>query len=401
MRKIKNSKGITLIALVITIIVLLILAGISIATLTGENGVLTKATTAKEQSEIADAKEQAKLDIATEIAERIETGRSTDLSDSDIQKILTNKDYVEEAKETSFISKKGKHEIPYSDLYKTSTGEQPPIPKGFYHAEGTIEEGFVISDVEGDDLNNSKHGNQFVWVPVPDINDFHTIEGYFDNNLDNILSDCHEPSQVGYRYGTEETEYNAMKQSVEDNHGFYIGRYEAGNDGSDNVIVQKGATVYNNIPWGTSMTDITGGAVEKAKKFTDGKPYSGKVTSTLVYGVQWDATMQFMDNNYIKENEDECAEDSYVRNSEGKGWYSTNEDYKEGPTETGYYEYKHIYDMAGNVDEWTMEAYDTSSRVIRGGDYDDVGANYPASGRDYGLPDGSGDGIGFRLALYL
>ena len=51
--------------------------------------------------------------------------------------------------------------------------------------------------------------------------------------------------------------------SVADNKGYYIGRYEAGNDGSDNVIVQKGATVYNNIPWGISMTDATGGAVEK------------------------------------------------------------------------------------------------------------------------------------------
>lgn len=57
----RESKGITLIALVITIIVLLILAGVTIATLTGDNGILTKATEAKEQTELADEKEKVEL----------------------------------------------------------------------------------------------------------------------------------------------------------------------------------------------------------------------------------------------------------------------------------------------------------------------------------------------------
>ena len=180
----KANNGITLIALVITIIILLILAGISIATLTGENGLLTKATTAKEKTEIEDAKEQAKIDIATEIAERIEAGQSTDLSDADIKQILTNKDYVKEAKDTSFTTKKSGYEILYSDLDNSLKGNQPPIPErnqppipeGFYYVGGTIEEGFVISDIEGDDLNNNKNGNQFVWVPVDNPADF-----YFEN----------------------------------------------------------------------------------------------------------------------------------------------------------------------------------------------------------------------------
>ena len=53
-----KNKGITLIALVITIIVLLILAGVTIATLTGDNGILTKAVTAKENTEKASTKER-------------------------------------------------------------------------------------------------------------------------------------------------------------------------------------------------------------------------------------------------------------------------------------------------------------------------------------------------------
>ena len=63
--KSKQNKGITLIALVITIIILLILAGVSIATITGDNGVLNKAAQAKEDNEFAAVKEAIKL-AATE-----------------------------------------------------------------------------------------------------------------------------------------------------------------------------------------------------------------------------------------------------------------------------------------------------------------------------------------------
>ena len=83
--KVSKEKGITLIALVITIIVLLILAGISIATLTGENGVLTKANTAKEQSEIEEIKERAKTDILGIQIEN-KTGNITEAQFSEILK---------------------------------------------------------------------------------------------------------------------------------------------------------------------------------------------------------------------------------------------------------------------------------------------------------------------------
>lgn len=65
----KKQNGITLIALVITIIVLLILAGVSIAMLTGENGILNKATTSVSATKIAEAKEAAQLDVNTKMAD--------------------------------------------------------------------------------------------------------------------------------------------------------------------------------------------------------------------------------------------------------------------------------------------------------------------------------------------
>ena len=74
----KQRRGITLIALVITIVVLLILAGVTIATLTGENGILTKVTTAKDKTAIAEAKEKVNLMLADWKAENLVEGTTLD-----------------------------------------------------------------------------------------------------------------------------------------------------------------------------------------------------------------------------------------------------------------------------------------------------------------------------------
>ena len=121
-RNFKNAKGITLIALVITIIVLLILAGVTIATLTGDNGILGKANEAKTKSDIVEVKEQAQLDISNWMAERIRNGEDTVLDDATVKSIIesanqnnTNK-YYSELTDTSIKTKK-ENEILYSDLY--------------------------------------------------------------------------------------------------------------------------------------------------------------------------------------------------------------------------------------------------------------------------------------------
>ena len=445
LKNITKQKGITLIALVITIIVLLILAGVSIAMLTGQNGILTQAQNASTQTEIAEAKEKAQMDIMAWQSERLENGQDATLNDETVKTILTGKDYVKELKDTSFISVKGEHEIQYSELYtngnnqgggtanageevtKPSTwpendnvkaisdgaGNTIPLPIDFNYVGGTKTEGVVISDAPNDNMDNTAGGNQFVWVPVDDYDDFQRQAGY--NSLgkpETWPSKCGEADSTGVNQylannGMQETDTTkeesiAMYESVRTYGGFYIGRFEAGQE-DGNLVVKKGKAVYNEIPWsanGSNMqetTGTTGGAVELSRNF-DSRYTNQSVISTLCYSVQWDATLNFIDPNYITNatiGTPACSEDSYVRDSTDQGWYEES-----SATSTGYYEIKNIYDLAGNVSEWTMESFYTNYRVSRGDGYDFSRSKRPSS-RVVSSPDHTNPDLGFRVTLYL
>ena len=117
MKKLKNTKGITLIALVVTIIVLIILAGISISLVLGNNGIVTKAKQGRKETERASAIEQAKMDIMAWVTDKTSKNEESTLNDEKVQEILTGKSYVKTANATSFITVKGEYEIPYSEIY--------------------------------------------------------------------------------------------------------------------------------------------------------------------------------------------------------------------------------------------------------------------------------------------
>lgn len=201
-----NQKGITLIALVITIIVLLILAGVTIATLTGENGILTRIQNAKNQTEDAEDDELRKL-TALEAATNIENQ-------------------------------------PYTD----KNGDTATIPAGFavsqVEGENTIEDGLVIID---------KNLNEFVWIPVDDINipyqkwctggvDYNSSRISDDILPDNIIKKL----QIWYHSDETITE-NLIQESILKYHGFYIARYDAGIPENSNQIVSNNVDTYNNI----------------------------------------------------------------------------------------------------------------------------------------------------------
>ena len=154
----EKAKGITLIALVITIIVLLILAGVTIATLTGENGILTRASDASRENEIASVKEQAQLDISNWIAEELENGRDATISDwEEIKNILDtanpdaeNRYYVDVTEEG--VETPNGYLVPIEELYTTESSGGETTSK-------TIED-LVAGEKVYYDTGNTSVGNE-------------------------------------------------------------------------------------------------------------------------------------------------------------------------------------------------------------------------------------------------
>ena len=394
MRFFERNTGITLIALVITIIVLLILAGVALATITGDDGLLAKAKQARQNTLDAQNAENGTLEGYEDVIDYV-LGESAGI--------------IVEEKPSDWTNNK-------VTAITDGEGGVIPLPQGFFYVGGTKSEGIVISDNSIDEGKGMSHevaktlqGNQFVWVPVEDDEDFQRYKSYANDGNLQELTNYHEPAQTGFQYSTAQSEYDAMRASVLQYNGFYVGRYEAGVDGeartstseiTNEVVIKQGVNVYNYISWGNSLTDPTGGAVEVSKSMYSRE--KNGVTSTLIYGVQWDAIMSWIEPRYKNQILDDGLYDegSFVANSSGKGNYEGNV----GPTTTGSkaeYAVKNIYDLAGNVWEWTMESYRTTYSILRGGKYNNSGSERPASNRGTDGPYNIFDYSGFRISLYL
>ena len=285
-----------------------------------------------------------------------------------------------------------------------------PIPLGFTVStnkkEDEISEGLVIQD------NNR---NQFVWVPVNDsytmIGDitgdakYHTMQSsspystdipYLDNNRTTAFA--YWQASVNGHSGTitgtgtysepyisagswETLEYQAMVTSVLKYGGFYVGRYETGGSTSAPVVKSE-VTPIRNIKWNSVATmtaePTSGTATYVARNMYPSTNTTYGVVSTLIYGIQWDSIMCWAKcyNNYSS------ATSSVQRTGVSKSDC-----------------YNNIYDLAGNVCEWSMEIEDSTLRVGRGGYYNIDGA---VSIRFNGSnPTNKGSSIGFRTALYV
>lgn len=399
----KNNLGITLIALIVTIIVLIILAGISISLINSDNSVLKRTIESKELYDRAQNNELQTL---------------KELSDEFPYPVIP----VDTEATRNSVTKK-----------KDVSSSNPVIPKGFkainvgeaiWGTSDGYKKGLVIEDV-GKDENT--RGSQFVWVPVENYNDFHAIEGFYGANRDSYLTTILEAGDsketgkptVQNVNGTDES--IAMYNSVKRFKGFYIARYEAGISGTvDNgglseatesngeikPLSKPGCGVWNSIPWGSNNDENTAsdglvgddsadGVVKVARSMYNSSDYGAK--STLCYGVQWDATLNFLDSNYLN---GKPANDSIVKNASGKGYYR-----KSAPSLTGYYAEKNIFDLAGNVYEMTMETGEfvdgLNSRVSRGGAYGGYANKHAASLRVVKSTDFLDRQFGFRVALII
>ena len=391
----KNSRGITLIALVVTIVVLIILATVSILAVFGDNGIIARAQTAKDTHEKGKADETNTLDdYASYIGNYLD--RKGGGSDTPTNPTAG-----------TTVAKPGTWTSSQVTPIADGNGGTVPLPNGFYYVGGDVSTGLVISDKQGDTMNASgvNMGNQFVWIPVASEADIERTN--FDTNgkpttdapaAGRNVTDCTEPYANGY--STEASEYNTMRAQVLKYGGFYIGRYEAGINSTtlrtkvttaQTVVCKKGVAPYNYVSWGKAMDDVntafapvnynpdqvsTSGAVYLAKNFASQHNYTS-VTSTLTYGCEWDAMCRYIG--------DSQRTTSKTGSPKLTGSVSTDVS-------------KNIYDLAGNCMEWTMEALTTSARVLRGGACSDA---YLVSYRYFYNPAVNDYDHSFRPTLYI
>ena len=442
----KETRGITLIALVITIIVLLILVAVSIATLTGENGILTRANDAKEETEVAEEKEAIQLAYAGAVAEKRGTG---DITADDLNREFetngTNAKAVDNGDGTitvtfdppsnrvytidsnGNITEEGTSENPgggqtgsvqpgkivestVKNNYTDTDGDTATVPAGFVVSEipeeQKVSSGLVIYDIPEEELasvdwtatnadgayNVQTLYNQFVWIPVATdgeyIRDFSYPSRYYINNTWTNSETTPEGStftDTGYLpegiQGADDAESNeeAERNAVMKYNGFYIARYEAGQDGTT-VISKQDATVYTNITQTNSKST--------AKTMYN----NSSVKSALCSGIQWDMVMKFVDgkNDGTGEKTFDVRTYDETRHTGIKTAAGKNINDK----------VQNIYDLEGNCYEYVAEKNNSSNPFVsRGGNY--YRNSYYRASLRIGSYDYASDSGTFRPALYI
>ena len=528
----KSIKGITLVALVITIVILLILAGISIQAITN-TGLFTNAKRAAEESKYANAEEKVKMAVMASYDENAslnkdllkkslnkidginpkvtevtwdlkvnvdgyeftitEVGTVTCLGRKEQEKLPENsKDNPQDAGKEVALKDSWKIQTArhvktndgseVTEVEKVSTvyaisvgnGESVPVPYDFYYVGGSINTGVIISDNEEDKYDGKTDkttheyatklkGNQFVWIPCT-INEYTKI----DFGMQNMASWDRETN-------------TAEEEQIEKYGGFYVGRYEAGvstldettNTFKDSVTFNNSASLYNPVGiqsgingWGWQNYDFiargkvitdsnyqnkaTGNIVEKvnsipyyhadyytAVEMSD-RLYSKNayVKSGLITGTQWDMMMKFLSDssNYSDVKSTQWGNYDNVSLSNLRGYY-TNVNTSNASTdgfkkiESGYSTNsgtsswvilttgsteqvlrKGLYDVAGNLWEWTQEtcyyanlSYNTTYNTynLRGGSFSSAYASSPACYRAYYYAPVTDTSFGFRPVLYI
>ena len=424
----KNNKGITLVALVVTIVVLLILAGVSINLVLGNNGIIAKAQEAKT--------------------------KQAEASQDDLKGMNS---LIEQMESTLNGSGNGG---------KTEPETVPYLPSDDFHYDTStsIDTGLVIKDGKE---------NEYVWVVVPRTAAVYKTTGlgkttFTDADYTSIEKDLKDYTSTyvttsGYSdtwYADNqnegwlsETEYKALKnkmpKSVYENGGFYVGRYEAGiieNRTSESATNSDGKYTIEGMPVPVTKADAypyTYVTRTQAQNLAS-NVNSGTKTSSLMFGVQWDLVLAFMHNkgniadstltsnsttignscnsrfqlsqigqyvvcsNYSLSstwnqstkpttNFVDSSRNKIAQSSDGNGILVTT-----GTSETN--KVMNIYDIAGNVWEWTLEltSYPGTNRPCarRGGGFYDTGSSLPAAYRSDGGTVGSVGIIGFRVSLF-
>ena len=413
MKKKNTNKGITLIALVITIIVLLILAGVSIAMLTGQSGILTQAQNAKNQTEYSTAEEKVELAVmggrnnkgnlmADKVVEEIKNQGGT-LENNSFPLLAKMDNYSFIISEDGKVSLyKALSEITGTESENTITLDskqnQIVVPSGFkvVNPSATVQDGIIIEDVS----HSATQGSQFVWIPVGKINknDGSTaeikIERYTvvmgekhateepDTQLITSLSGgtyYWETLKDKSEYGvTNAKDIISFRNKAKSSQGYYIGRYEA------RVATER-----------TSVSETTSQITEKQNDYVCNymnqsraatlcrEMYSdSNFESDLTNSMAWDTAMTYLNT---------CSS-----NSSYSSMSTVNSSYSNKGTTTDVA--CNIYDMASNCVEFTTENCSAGNWTMRGG-Y--VGDSSSASSRINAMRSISSNIESFRPILYL
>ena len=403
--KVKETKGITLIALVITIVVLLILAGVVIATLNGNDNIIKNANTAVGKYNEKVNEEQGILNSLEEKLREYTNGGSS------------NPTTPEEPGTPPTVDSNGLATKPTTIKPDKNSNLQIVIPAGFAPAilqtgttqslpgeDGRVKNKMPASqwnNITADDINKGivvvdADGNEFVWIPITDDSKF--ARSAFGETL------AATSTENAYWEDTTTTEYTNMVTSVTNNKGFYVARYEASaNSDSSKAQSKRGATT-----WNISQTD----AITKSAN------YNSALHSHLMYGIEWDSILNWLKGNATISSSTngqtktmELADLQTNSHSWGNYWTSTgdaatNSGSKQNTGKSEYWKANNIYDLAGNVREWTQEKWSTGIyRADRGGSYDfygeDTGYYYPVALRFNTEASATSDAIGFRASFYL
>lgn len=419
-----KNKGVTLIALAVTIVVMLILAGVTISVLNGENGIVKQAQKAKEESKIKELKEKVRIDIAGKRVENINGELRVSVLKEILDKYFDNVPVETQiTSETKLKAKEeyGKYEMKISDIdvgeitYETSytifkdvNGEQVPIPEGYIVSENSdeniVNKGLVISD---------SRGNEYVWISCTVDSSSNKLQykrtewGVEKDGTDNsrAIKDELTLKDIDVTYSKTDTDngineeiskeivaqINAEKESIKKYGGYYIGRYEVGKD-NKTAVIKAEQEPYVNIKWSK--------AYELAKGIGGGEG----ATTYLCSSYSWDTAINFIQNTTGKNYATSIIgfngnwKSQEVKDSSGKVIKPVNTAQR---LNTGLTTALcNIYDMGGNVGEFTTELNPGTSEtvVLRGGDDN---YSFPAGYRWDVNSGGASSYCGFRATLFL
>ena len=390
-----KNKGITLVALVVTIVVLLILAGISISALTN-TGIFQKAKDAKQKSANAELDQNTKLDSYEE--------EISNYLPQDVKQAIKKGKPLSTDKNTEIVDEKGNKIV---------------IPAGFKVTGDatTVDKGIVIEDatVDKDGKPTATAGSQFVWVPVGKITkedgtkteiklNRYTFasDGTPTEQNGSVIENFYQELAVSDKGNIVAKNISEFQSSVKKNSGYYISRYEAGITGYDENNITT-SNINEETNW-TGYTSANGQQLQLVCKanqqvwnyITQNKAgelsqdmykESTKFKSDLINSYAWDTAITFIQK---------CSDEINYANQNSLNSGSL-------PEQTGTTKDNpcNIFDIASNVCEWVTETSNISGYpcVRRGGSYYNKD-NYTCFRYSYDTPYNFVS-LGFRPILYI